>query len=77
MIPSSLTPIRPLWFVPATRRMKLRTLGTLALFVLLIFPFGCQKESESVVSIALHPANANSLYVAAIRSTLAAMGDVV
>jgi hypothetical protein len=77
MIRSSLTPIRPLWFVPATRRMKLRTLGTLALFVLLIFPFGCQKESESVVSIALHPANANSLYVAGIRSTLAAMGDVV
>ncbi|NGZ98258.1 MAG: hypothetical protein CV089_19395 [Nitrospira sp. WS110] len=25
---------------------------------------GCQKESESIVSIALHPTNANILYVA-------------
>lgn len=45
--------------------MKLfRTVVTLALFALSIFSFGCQKESESVVSIALHPTNANILYVA-------------
>ena len=25
---------------------------------------GCQKESEAIVSIALHPTNANILYVA-------------
>ncbi len=38
------------------------------LFVVLLFVglglLGCQKESESVVSIALHPTNANILYVA-------------
>jgi len=42
----------------------LRTALTLALFTLLISSFGCQKESESIVSIALHPTNANILYVA-------------
>ncbi|MDC8450266.1 MAG: hypothetical protein LV473_18200 [Nitrospira sp.] len=42
----------------------LRTVVTLALFTLSIFPLGCQKEGESVVSIALHPTNANILYVA-------------
>lgn len=42
----------------------LRALTTLVLFVFLITPLGCQKESESIVSIALHPTNANILYVA-------------
>ena len=36
----------------------------LSLLGLLIFSLGCQKESESIVSIALHPTNANILYVA-------------
>jgi len=31
---------------------------------LLLFCIGCQKESEAIVSIALHPINANILYVA-------------
>ena len=44
--------------------MKLRSVITLALCTLLIFSLGCQKVSESVVSIALHPTNANILYVA-------------
>lgn len=44
--------------------MKLRTAGTFTLLALLIFPLGCQKESESIVSIALHPTNAKILYVA-------------
>lgn len=44
--------------------MKLHTIATLALFALLISSLGCQKESESIVSIALHPTNANILYVA-------------
>lgn len=36
----------------------------LALLAVLIPSLGCQKESESIVSIALHPTNANILYVA-------------
>lgn len=49
----------------ATTMMKSRTARTLV--SLLLFPLlslGCQKESESVVSIALHPTNANILYIA-------------
>lgn len=42
----------------------LRAILSLTLFPLLLFSLGCQKESESVVSIALHPTNANILYVA-------------
>ena len=42
----------------------IQTVRTLGLFVLLLFALGCQKESESIVSIALHPTNANILYVA-------------
>lgn len=42
----------------------LRTVLSLSLFSLLLFTLGCQKESESIVSIALHPTNANILYVA-------------
>ncbi|NJL18122.1 MAG: hypothetical protein HC938_14055 [Nitrospira sp.] len=44
--------------------MPLRTIATLALVALLSTSFGCQKESESGVSIALHPTNANILYAA-------------
>lgn len=42
----------------------LHTVLSLSLFLLLLFSIGCQKESESIVSIALHPSNANILYVA-------------
>jgi hypothetical protein len=42
----------------------LRALATLALVSILISLLGCQKESESVVSIALHTTNANILYLA-------------
>ncbi len=44
--------------------MLLRTAATLCLLAILSFSLGCQKDSESVVSIALHPTNANILYVA-------------
>ena len=44
--------------------MMLRTVVTLASLPVLIFSLGCQKKSESIVSIALHPTNANILYVA-------------
>jgi hypothetical protein len=44
--------------------MLRRTALTLVLFALSIFSLSCQKESESIVSIALHPTNANILYVA-------------
>jgi photosystem II stability/assembly factor-like uncharacterized protein len=40
------------------------TVRTLVLITLLIPVLGCQKESESVVSIALHPTNEDILYVA-------------
>ncbi|MGC4097459.1 MAG: hypothetical protein QM706_10115 [Nitrospira sp.] len=42
------------------RQIKLK----LILLSLLLVCLGCQKESESIVSIALHPTNANILYVA-------------
>jgi photosystem II stability/assembly factor-like uncharacterized protein len=45
--------------------MLTRITVTLAsIFFLLTFSLGCQKDSESIVSIALHPTNANILYVA-------------
>jgi len=44
--------------------MLIRTVATLASLALLIFSLGCQKESEAIVSIALHPTNAEILYVA-------------
>ncbi|HWF58826.1 MAG TPA: hypothetical protein VN666_00700 [Nitrospira sp.] len=47
--------------------MLTRTVCSLARFVflsLVLLCLGCQKESESIVSIALHPTNANILYVA-------------
>jgi len=44
--------------------MRLYPIPILALVVLLALSLGCQKESESVVSIALHPKNPNILYVA-------------
>ncbi|NGZ59647.1 MAG: hypothetical protein CV081_03970 [Nitrospira sp. LK265] len=44
--------------------MRLHTVFTWTLFAILLPSFGCQKESESIVSIALHPTNAKILYVA-------------
>lgn len=44
--------------------MLIRTATTLASLVLLLFALGCEKESESITSIALHPTNTNILYVA-------------
>lgn len=44
--------------------MKLRTVIAVVLFPSLILSLACQKESESIVSIALHPTNTNILYVA-------------
>ncbi len=41
-----------------------RTTISLSLLARSLFSLGCQKESESIVSIALHPTNANILYVA-------------
>lgn len=39
-------------------------LTRLAALLLVLLCLGCQKESEAIVSIALHPTNANILYVA-------------
>lgn len=47
-----------------TTMKALRTVLSLSLFSLTLFTLACQKESESVVSIALHPKNADILYVA-------------
>lgn len=50
-----------------TRAMVIRRplqLTRLAALLLVLLCLGCQKESESIVSIALHPKNANILYVA-------------
>jgi photosystem II stability/assembly factor-like uncharacterized protein len=44
--------------------LLIRTIRTLGFYALLLFSLGCQKESESIVSIALHPTNAKILYVA-------------
>jgi len=44
--------------------MMLRPVLILASLVLLTLSLGCQKESESIVSIALHPKNPDILYVA-------------
>ena len=44
--------------------MLTRIATALASIVLLIFSLGCEKESESIVSIALHPTNSQILYVA-------------
>ena len=41
-----------------------RVLARFAFLSVVLLSLGCQKESESVVSIALHPTNANILYVA-------------
>ena len=55
----------PTAMVRSRTTMKLlRTVFIFALCVPLLSSLGCQKESESVVSIALHPTNANILYVA-------------
>lgn len=44
--------------------MRLHAVLISALLALPVTILGCQKESESIVSIALHPTNANILYVA-------------
>lgn len=44
--------------------MLFRTLVHFASLALLIFSLGCQKDSEAIVSIALHPTNSKILYVA-------------
>ena len=44
--------------------MLIRTAFRLVSFALLLFSLGCEKESESIVSIALHPTNTQILYVA-------------
>ena len=52
---------------PATTPMLIRTssqLAYLASLMFVLFCVGCIKESEAIVSIALHPTNANILYVA-------------
>jgi photosystem II stability/assembly factor-like uncharacterized protein len=44
--------------------MLFRTIVHFASLALLLFSLGCQKDSEAIVSIALHPTNSNILYVA-------------
>ena len=44
--------------------MLYRTVRSLAFCSLVLAGLGCEKESEAIVSIALHPTNANILYVA-------------
>ncbi|MDE3243453.1 MAG: hypothetical protein KGO52_12115 [Nitrospirota bacterium] len=51
------------WFPPTSRRISHRIVSLLALLALLWIP-ACSKQSEAIVSIALHPTNANILYVA-------------
>ncbi len=44
--------------------MRFQIVAQFASLALLLFSLGCQKDSEAIVSIALHPTNANILYVA-------------
>lgn len=47
--------------------MRIRTtsqLVQLAALLLVLLSVGCQKDSEAIVSIALHPTNQQILYVA-------------
>jgi len=44
--------------------MLIRTVTELAALLLLVVALGCTKDSEAIVSIALHPTNADILYVA-------------
>ena len=44
--------------------MLIHIAATFASLALLLFSFGCTKDSEAIVSIALHPTNPNILYVA-------------
>ncbi|MCS6896797.1 MAG: YCF48-related protein, partial [Nitrospira sp.] len=60
-------PFRSLWFSLSHHAMATISICSFARFAVLtlaILCLGCQKESESIVSIALHPKNANILYVA-------------
>lgn len=61
LLDSSLIPV---FRSAATRVMLPQIKLTLILLSLFLVCLGCQKESESIVSIALHPTNANILYVA-------------
>jgi len=54
----------PVFRCLATTAMLCPITRQLGLLILLLFCLGCRKESESVVSIAFHPTNANILYVA-------------
>ena len=52
---------------PATTPVLIRTasrLAQLASLMLVLLCVGCNKESEAIVSIAVHPMNADILYVA-------------
>ena len=49
---------------PAITAMLNRALTFFALIALLLSGLGCQKDSEAIVSIALHPKNRDILYVA-------------
>ena len=44
--------------------MVIRTITHLAALLLVVVALGCTKDSEAIVSIALHPTNPNILYVA-------------
>ena len=44
--------------------MLFRIAAQLASLALILFSLGCQKDSEAIVSIALHPTNSKILYVA-------------
>jgi photosystem II stability/assembly factor-like uncharacterized protein len=44
--------------------MLFRPVAQFALLTLLLWCVGCQKDSEAIVSIALHPTNSNIFYVA-------------
>jgi len=48
----------------ASSRWALAGRGLAAFLLMVVALSGCEKESESIVSIALHPTNANILYVA-------------
>jgi photosystem II stability/assembly factor-like uncharacterized protein len=57
----------PAWSPPTTRAKFRRIAGLLVLLALGWLP-ACSKQSDAIVSIALHPTNANILYVATNES---------
>ncbi|MCP9470109.1 MAG: hypothetical protein NNA31_08950 [Nitrospira sp.] len=69
--PFALTPLQLLWFSLSQRVMVITVVRSIihsatVLMVILCLgsQLGCQKDSESIVSIALHPKNPDILYVA-------------